>query len=104
MKLKVLIAVVLNCVLVISCGIAGGENIPEPFRSQIEKLRHEQVTLQHQCEDLQKQQTELQAQITWNQQRINSVAEEALMLGGHVNDGYTVNLGTMKIQPPEGKR
>ena len=82
----------------VSCAQTNGRDIPEPYASNIAKLRQDRIDLTRKCSDLQKQMAEVQNQINWDSQQINVEAGEAMYSLHYSPVKYSVNIDTMKIE------
>lgn len=96
--IKKVIGCVLFCGVLAACDVTT-EDVPKQFKDQIITLRNESIAAQKKCQDLAREEQELNARIQWNNQRVQTVAQEALIATGHTGDGkYIVNTSTLKIE------
>ncbi len=76
-----LVTVLLAMVMLTGCGYVhakgGKSSIPEPYRSQIFKLRERNVELEKQQEEIQRQSNTLSVEYNFNQQRMKTLATAA---------------------------
>ena len=94
-----LIACLFLLTTVVSCATGrDSTEIPSQYKSQILALRNQNVDLAKKCQDLQKQMSDLQSQQVWNQQRMGTIAGEALVSLGYSANDYVVNIDKMKFE------
>lgn len=82
---------------VTACGRDDSKAIPEPYRTEITKLRDRNIEIGKRCQDLQRELQSLQSESQWNSSRIQSDAAQALLSSGLVH-GYAVNLDSLRIE------
>lgn len=100
--MKPFIAAILFVMATIAClqiG-AGAKPIPEPFHKQMADLQHRNTQIDMQMQDLQQQIAVLCAEEQRNNQRIQSLATQAIHeSGGPTNAFVDLNNLTIKPQP-----
>jgi uncharacterized protein (DUF3084 family) len=75
---------------------SGKYSLPEPYRSQIVKLRADNIALEMQQQDLQKQLNNLSVQYQFNNQRAKTIVNEAAQhLGISVSN---FNIDTLELE------
>jgi hypothetical protein len=97
---KAVFVIVLAVVAMTGCSkldAKGGKySLPEPYRSQIVKLRGDNIALEMQQQELQKQLNNLSVQYQFNNQRAKTIVNEAAQhLGISVSN---FNIDTLELE------